>query len=107
MARKPAGACMKFCAVRHKKTKEILPSTKYGKGSPFWNPTTNTTPRESIPVPRLFPNILSAKGFISAWARGTYRYDKKQHILIVENRDGRRKEDLEIIFVNIEVVEEP
>ncbi len=104
--------------IRHKATGEFMPELHKTRGYSHWNPSIEPTserfkPSKLLGTPRLFPSRSSAHRSIAQWnampnarwsSRQTYfgEYDDDLDI----KPDGRSKEDLEIVEVNIEVVNE-
>lgn len=101
---------MIYYMVRHKASGEFMPELKRGRGYSHWNPSTNSMPQlaKVIGVPRLLPSRRTAQRVITQWttlpnAHNTYDHDGEVDLDIKD--DGRKKEDLEVVEVNIEVKE--
>lgn len=100
--------------IRHKETGEYMPQLK-GKGYSHWNPavvnTISNLSRKLFGTPRLFPTRRSAMTSITQWASNPnayngYRKDAApwdDDIIIKSKDDGRKKEDLEIVKVDINI----
>ena len=105
-----------YYMVRHKATGEFMPELKRGRGYSHWNPSKVDTAnhfgrRKLIGVPRLFPSWSSAYRTIVQWnalpnsyngfRSGPFGSDEYE---IQTTNDGRSKDDLEVVEVNIEVI---
>lgn len=104
---------MIYYMIRHKATGEFMPELRRGRGYSHWNPSkvdtaTHLGRRKLLGVPRLFPSRRTAWASIVQWNAlpnayngyksgpfGTEEYDTQ-----IED-DGRKKEDLEIVEVDI------
>jgi len=97
-------------ALRHKTSGELMPLTRKNKGYSHWNPsnTTHKMVARIVGVPRLFSSMSNAKRCISSWvtfANSSYRGYTNSHgeddYDVCENPDGRTKDDLEIVKVEV------
>lgn len=90
-----------YYAIRHKKTGYYIPATHKGKGG---RGGSHVEPRDpSKAIPRLFPSTASAKAFLGQWLRGeinVQRWDDYEKVTVVPI-PSRKKEDLEIIEINL------
>lgn len=103
---------MIYYMIRHKKTGEYMPQLKRGTGYSHWNPakvqTAEHFKKKILGVPRLFPSLRIARQCIVAWnAMPNARYEGytsfgEDDYNVNFKPDGRTKEDLEIVEVNIE-----
>lgn len=104
---------MLYYLVRHKSSGEFMPELRRGRGYSHWNPGKYVTAehlgrRKLIGVPRLFPNRGSAHRSIVQWnalpnSYAGYRsgaFNTEEFDIQIDN-DGRTKEDLEIVEVDI------
>lgn len=104
--------------IRHKATGEYMPELRRGRGYTHWNPAKHETAthlgrRKLMGVPRLFPSRGSAHRSIVQWnalpnSYSGYRsgpFGSDEYEIRIGN-DDRKKEDLEIVEVNIEEVKE-
>lgn len=102
--------------IRHKSTGEFMPELRRGRGYSHWNPgKVNTAEhlgrRKLLGVPRLFPSRRSAHRSIVQWnavpnSYNGYRsgpFGSDEPEIRIED-DGRSKNDLEVVEVNIEEV---
>lgn len=99
--------------IRHVATGQFMPELKKGRGYSHWNPATGAMPNHSkiIGVPRLLPTRRTAHRCIVQWtAMPNARFEGyttgsgEDDFDIVIKDDGRKKEDLEVVEVNIEEV---
>lgn len=100
-----------YYMIRHKATQEFMPQLKK-RGYTHWNPAitpTNEVFRKDVltGVPRLLASRGQAHRVIVQWAalpnaHNTFDHDGEADLDIKD--DGRKKEDLEIVKVNIEEV---
>ena len=102
---------MIYYLIRHKATGEFMPELKRGRGYSHWNPSSENgiNPKRYTGAPRLLPSIRMAKQCISQWnACPNASFYSKQSSFGDEDcgmdikPDGRKKEDLEVVIVNIE-----
>lgn len=102
--------------IRHKATGEFMPQLKRGRGYSHWNPSKDNTldvfVRSLVGVPRLLASRRQALKCISQWnampnSKQYYSisYEGVEDYSVDIKSDGRSKDDLEVIEVNIEVVE--
>jgi hypothetical protein len=107
---------MIYYMIRHKATGEFMPELKRGRGYTHWNPgkvdtATHLGRRKLIGTPRLFNSLRHANASIVQWNAlpnayngyksgpfGTDEYDTN----ITD--DGRKKDDLEVVMVSIEIL---
>lgn len=102
---------MIYFLIRHKATGEYMPQLERGRGYSHWNPAAIATtevfrPRKLLGVPRLLPSRRVAARCIVQWDLNPNSYMGQKSgyddDLIVEFKDdGRKKEDLEIVEVDI------
>lgn len=101
--------------IRHKATGEFMPELRRGKGYSWWNPGVTPTlevfqKKKLAGTPRLFPSRRTAHRAIvqwnampnSRWHR-TVSFEGWEDEAVDIKPDNRKKEDLEIVEVNIEV----
>lgn len=105
---------MIYYMIRHKATGEFMPELKKTRGYSHWNPgkvdTIETLGKKVLGVPRLFASRKKALGTIAQWnampnARWhtTTSYFGEQDETVDCKPDGRTKDDLEVVKVNIEI----
>lgn len=101
---------MIFYAIRHKATGELMPQGKKNRGYSHWNPSSPEKFTEALPIPRLLATEKKAKGCITQWlampnAKQSYTisYEGHEDDSLVTKPDGRKKEDLEVVQINIKV----
>ena len=97
--------------IRHKATGEFMPELDRTRGYSFWNPSkepTNQvfTKRKLLGVPRLFPARRNAHRAIVQWnacpnARMKFDLEGYADGDVDIKPDGRSKDDLEIVEVDI------
>lgn len=100
-----------YYMIRHKASGEFMPQMKRGRGYSHWNPSNGELPKKITGCPRLLPSRKSASRVIIQWnSMPNARYSSYQshggdwdYGIDIKN-DGRKKEDLEIVEVNIEEV---
>lgn len=99
--------------IRHKASGEYMPEVKR-RGYTHWNPSTNSLPDTITGCPRLLKSRRQAAQCIVQWAYlpnaktgGHQSWDGDWDETLDTKPDGRTKEDLEVVEVNIEVVNEP
>lgn len=104
---------MIYYMIRHKATGEFMPELRRGRGYTHWNPgkvdtATHLGRRKLLGVPRLFPSRGSAYRAIVQWNalpnayngfRTTYFGEEDFDTNITD--DGRKKDDLEVVEVDI------
>lgn len=103
---------MIYYMIRHIATEEFMPELERGRGYSHWNPAKEATERRFRPrklrgTPRLFPSRRTAARAIAAWNAYPNSYngytrspvDDDYDIQIKD--DGRKKEDLEVVEVDI------
>ena len=106
---------MIYYLIRHKATGEFMPELKRTRGYSHWNPskleTINGLSKKLLGTPRLFRSIKHSRNAINQWnamPNATFGYKpnyfgEEDYDVNIEP-DGRSKDDLEIIDVNIEEV---
>lgn len=107
---------MIYYMIRHKATGEFMPELRKSRGYSHWNPNKIPTElqfgkKKLLGVPRLFPHRQKAHRAIVQWnalpnARieyGRSDWDGEEEVGIKCKPDGRSKDDLEIVEVNIEI----
>lgn len=106
---------MIYYMIRHKETGEFMPELKRTRGYSHWNPskvdTVEHLGKKVLGVPRLFASRKKAHNSIVQWnavPNGRFKlvqgYDGDSDYDVDIKPDGRSKDDLEIIEVNIEEV---
>jgi len=107
---------MIYYMIRHKATGEFMPELDRTRGYSFWNPSREPTNQvftksKLLGVPRLFAARRNASRAIIQWnanpnskMTGSQSYDGEWDEFIDSKPDGRSKNDLEIVEVNIEEV---
>jgi hypothetical protein len=101
--------------IRHKATGEFMPELKRGRGYTHWNPgkvdTAYNLDKKLIGTPRLFNSYKHAANSITQWNALPNAYNgfksgpfgtEEYQINITD--DGRKKDDLEIVMINIEIL---
>lgn len=107
---------MIYYMIRHIATGEFMPELAGGRGYSHWNPgKINTTevfrPRKLTGTPRLIASRGKAHRCIVLWnsipnarkSTGMTYYGEEDEGVDIKS-DGRKKEDLEIVEVSIEVI---
>ena len=104
------GGKMKFYAIRHKASGELMPEMAR-RGYSFWNPSCPQPlygAKESI---RLFKDKKRAERCITAWSIGLqYKsrfysmYDGISEEETISKDDGRKKDDLEVVKVTLSIL---
>lgn len=104
---------MIYYLIRHKATGEFMPQLERGRGYSHWNPARHKTEehfgrRKLLGVPRLFATRGSAHRSIVQWnavpnsyhgyRSGPFNVDELE--IKIED-DGRSKDDLEIVEVDL------
>jgi len=106
---------MIYYVIRHKASGEFMPQLKRGRGYSHWNPSKETTienlKKKLTGVPRLLPSRRVAHRCIVQWnacpnGKQSWHtsYDGDEFDDLDIKPDGRSKDDLEIVEVNIEEV---
>lgn len=106
---------MIYYMIRHITTGEFMPELRRGKGYTHWNPakvdTAENLKRKLIGTPRLFPSRKVATRCIVQWysmpnskEKSSQNFYGEVDIFTTSTPDGRKKEDLEVVEVNIEEV---
>lgn len=99
--------------IRHKRTGELMPQMKKGRGYSHWNPDNPKEILANIFIPRLCRDRKHASRIISMWAAnpngryyvGRMSYYGDEDCGVDIKPDNRQKSDLEI--VRVELVETP
>lgn len=99
--------------IRHKDTGELMPLMRRGRGYSHWNPAlTGNIVDAAMNMPRMFPTRNNAQKAITAWAcmpnseyRGYTNHYEESDYDICSKDDGRKKEDLEVVMVEMTEVE--
>jgi hypothetical protein len=103
---------MIFYAIRHIKSGKLMPEVKTRGGYSHWNPDNSTIPEEIfLDVPRLFRFSKKAKKCIIQWfacqngrrSFGQNSYTGEYDDFINFEKDGRKKEDLEVIKIELRI----
>lgn len=102
---------MTFYAIRHIRTGELMPQVLTRGGYSHWNPDNPNMPHNIFDgTPRLHMTRRKAKRCIVQWfvcqngRRGWYQsYEGDVFDEIKVKEDGRKKEDLEVVEVELEV----
>jgi len=100
---------MTYYMIRHKASGEFMPQAKRDKGYSHWNPSNpNTKFIAGLSVPRLIDTKKRAARCIIHWAvnpnarrSATTSYYGEQNYIIDTKPDGRTKNDLEIVEIDI------
>lgn len=100
-----------FFCIRHVATGELMPQAKARRGYSHWNPSNpDHSFKRAINVPRLLASRTSAKKAIAMWAtlpnayeKGYQTYEGEWDIDLHYKADDRKKEDLEIVSVTLEI----
>jgi hypothetical protein len=95
-----------YYGIRHKATGELMPEVRR-RGYSHWNPATGKLPDTIIGTPRLLPSHRMAHRCIVQWAampnaKMTYAWDDEDEIDI--KPDGRKKEDLEVVELELRIL---
>ncbi len=98
-----------YYAIRHKATGELMPQALRNKGYTHWNPSNPEHKFESATgVPRLIDTRRKAARCVAMWGanpnskRISYQTNYGEWDDDVDTKlDGRKKEDLEVIEVNL------
>jgi len=106
---------MIYYMIRHKATGEFMPELRRTRGYSHWNPakvdTLQNLGKKVLGVPRLFSSRKKAHGSIVQWnavpngkvSGHQNSWDGEWDEDLSTKEDGRSKDDLEIVEVNIEV----
>ena len=96
-----------YYVIEHKLTGKLMPQMRRDKGYTHWNPGINSCPDSALDTPRLIMSKESAKRIITQWYvhpnMTIYYYedgnggDMNYHA----TPDGRKKEDLRILRVQL------
>lgn len=92
-----------FYLIRHKATGQFMPQMKRGRGYTHWNPG-NPEAQEifgKLNIPRLVETLKKAKAIISCWNAMPNSKTDMDGDLVLGRIDNRKKEDLEIVIVNL------
>lgn len=98
-----------YYVIRHKATGELMPQAKRNRGYSHWNPG-NTEHKfdQTLGVPRLIDTRRKAAKCIVEWANlpngrhSSYQsYDGEWDETVDSKPDGRKREDLEIVEIDL------
>lgn len=99
---------MRYYVIRHKKTGDLMPEVKTRGGYSHWNPNNPNMPKIFWGVPRLLDTRRRAAKCIIQWfvnqngrRHFAQSYGGEYDEIIDFKPDGRKKDDLEIIEVDI------
>ncbi len=100
---------MTFYVIRHKTTQELMPQSIRKSGYTHWNPSVKETSRDYfLNVPRLFYEKRKASLAASQWfhnpnlaRRPNDDNPKNFNLELRIKNDGRKKDDIEIIEVEL------
>lgn len=99
---------MTYFLIRHKASGEFMPQGKRDRDYSHWNPSTDHKFAEALPVPRLIDSRKKAVKIINMWngiQNATFHSYQNQEGEwdedITSKPDGRTKNDLEIVEINI------
>lgn len=105
---------MIYYAIRHKASGQLMPQMKRGRGYSHWNPS-NPDPEKKVyaimPTPRLIDTRKRAMACLAQWAampnakyfgHTDFETGYKEYDLATK-RDGRKKEDLEVVKVELRI----
>lgn len=96
-----------YYVIRHKATGELMPQMKRGRGYSSWNPTSADKVYAITNVPRIIFGLRTAKRIVSLWnsiPNGNMSWAQNSdggHQYLDIKPDGRKKEDLEIVPIQI------
>lgn len=96
-----------YYAIRHKESGELMPEVRR-KGYTYWNPSKNLIPVTALGTPRLLDTRRRAAKCIIQWAvmpNAKMRYDDNGGEYLDITLDGRKKEDLEVVEVELRIEE--
>ena len=104
---------MIYYVIRHKKTGELMPLVKTRGGYSHWNPDNLDMPKKIFfNIPRILESKRQASQCIAQWfscQNGRNRYcqdfDGNYDSFVDFKPDNRKKEDLEVVEVNIIIKE--
>lgn len=102
-----------YYAIRHKATSELMPQGKKNRGYSHWNPSNpNSKFKYALPIPRLLDTRRKAANCIKAWAANpnskmsySVSYAGEEDYSVDIKPDGRKKEDLEVVEIELVVKE--
>jgi len=100
---------MIFYVIMHKATGFLMPQAKKNRGYSHWNPAILNNKMESaLGIPRLLDTRRKAANVVSQWAsqpnlevRRSMSYEGSEDYSLDSKPDGRTKDDLAVIEVNI------
>jgi len=101
-----------YYMIRHKASGEFMPELRR-TGYTHWNPSTNSIPSTITGCPRLISSRRKAARCIVQWANlpnarehqyQSGMYGEDWDIEFKTKDDGRKKDDLEVVEVNIQEV---
>lgn len=98
--------------IRHKESGEFMPELKRTRGYSHWNPakvdTASNFKKKLVGTPRLFASRKNAHLSIAQWyalpngRQSSYQsYDGEWDDILDSKEDGRSKDDLEIVPVEL------
>lgn len=98
-----------YFLIRHKQSGEYMPQAKKNRGYTHWNPSNQTNPfTAALPFPRLLASKKMAIRCIAQWvsmpnAKHSFSTSSEGHEddSLDTKDDGRTKEDLEIVEVQL------
>lgn len=97
---------MIYYAIRHIKTQQLMPEARHRRGYSHWNPDNDHTPWGIfLNTPRLLESKKQANKVIVGWftmpnSKNKYFGDDEDLDI---NDDGRKKEDLEVIKIELRI----
>lgn len=101
-----------YFAIRHKASGELMPEVKR-RGYTHWNPSTNKVPDTALGTPRLLDTRRRAAKCIAQWNAMpnakmgyTVSYSGEEDYDINIKPDGRTKDDLEVVEVELRIKDE-
>lgn len=102
---------MIYYGIRHKATGQLMPASKR-RGYSHWNPATEVgrNPYFALPYPRLLKDRKTAQACIIQWAANPncvphidFSYYGKESLRLDTTPDGRKREDLEVVKLELRV----
>ena len=103
---------MTLYVIRHKATGKLMPQMKRGRGYTHWNPGVPTLHYQQVfaamDIPRFFSNEKTAKACVVQWAylpnarmKFGMSYQSEENVYLDTRQDGRTKDDLEVVLVEV------
>lgn len=99
---------MLYFAIRHKQSGEYMPLANNNKGYSYWLKKDDKFEQAIPGIIRLFATKQKAEKSIVEWAKGYYIWVDKpdanwwhDQVRKMVNPDGRTKDDLEVVTVNL------